>query len=65
MAQRRLVLEMTAGERVKIDHGRIAIILEHKSGQRARIRFEADVSVEIGTPEQTEATRSARPVTAG
>lgn len=45
---RGLVIEMKVGDRLAIDGGRVAIVLEQKHGQRARIRVEADRSVKIG-----------------
>lgn len=46
MAKRVVTIEVRTGEAVAIDGGRIVAVLEEKSGQRARIRFE----VEDGTP---------------
>jgi pyruvate kinase len=45
----RLSIEIRVGDRVQIDDGRIVLILESKSGQRARFRVEA----EEGTPVRT------------
>jgi pyruvate kinase len=41
-----VTIDVRSGEAVSIDGGRIIAVLEQKSGQRARIRFEA----EEGTP---------------
>jgi len=46
---------MRVGERLVLDQGRIAIILEQKTGQRARIRVEAESDVKIGSPQPKEA----------
>ncbi len=46
---RGLTLDLRVGERVALDDGRITLVLEHKSGARARIRIEADASIAIGT----------------
>lgn len=50
MTKKGLSLEMKVGERLLLDSGRIAIILEQKTGQRARIRVEAEPTVKIGSP---------------
>ncbi len=42
-----LTLEIRPGEQVLIDGGRVAVTLEHKSGQVARLKFLAPKSVEI------------------
>ncbi len=42
MAKRAVVIEVRTGEAVSIDAGRIVAVLEEKSGQRARIRFEIE-----------------------
>lgn len=42
-----LTLDLRVGERVDIDGGRIALVVEHKTGQRTRIRIEADPSISI------------------
>jgi hypothetical protein len=44
------VVELRVGEALKLDSGRIIITLEAKSGQRARLRIQADASVPIGIP---------------
>lgn len=44
-----LSLDLRVGDRVEIDGGRIALVLEQKTGQRARIRIEADRSIRIDT----------------
>ena len=40
MATRSVSIDIRTGEAVAIDGGRILAVLEQKSGQRARIRFE-------------------------
>ncbi len=62
---RGLVLEMRVGERLPLDGGRIVIALEHKHGQRARIRVEADRSVLIGTPQPLMVRKDSGPKNAG
>lgn len=46
--RRGAVVEIRVGESVDIDHGRIRITLDAKSGKRARLRILADEAVEIG-----------------
>jgi pyruvate kinase len=43
----RLSLELRVGDRVEIDDGRVVLVLEQKSGQRARFRVEADEDVPV------------------
>jgi hypothetical protein len=40
-------VDIRYGESVSIDDGRVLVTLEEKSGQRARLRFEAGPSVKI------------------
>lgn len=40
MAKRSVTIEVRTGEAVAIDGGEVLAVLEQKSGQRARIRFE-------------------------
>lgn len=40
-------IEIRAGESISIDGGRIVVTLEEKSGQRARLRFDAAQNVNI------------------
>lgn len=42
-----LTVELRVGESVAIDGGRIIATLEHKSGQRARLAFEAEEQTRI------------------
>jgi pyruvate kinase len=44
--KRSVTIDVRSGEAISIDGGRIIAVLEQKSGQRARIRIEA----EEGTP---------------
>jgi hypothetical protein len=44
--KRSKTIDIRSGEAVSIDGGRVVVVLEEKSGQRARLRFEA----EEGTP---------------
>lgn len=44
--KRSLSIDVKVGEAVSIDGGRVVVTLEEKSGQRIRMRFEADE----GTP---------------
>lgn len=45
-------IEVRVGEGISIDGGRIVVVLEEKSGQRARLCFEApkDVAIERVRP---------------
>lgn len=49
----KVLIEIRTGETVAIDGGRVLVTLEEKSGQRARLRFEAtkDVAIERVKPE--------------
>lgn len=40
-------IDIRVGEGITIDGGRIVVTLEEKSGQRARLRFDAAKDVEI------------------
>jgi len=42
-----LTLDVTVGEAVSIDKGRITVTVEEKSGRRARLRFMADEKVSV------------------
>lgn len=52
MAIRSLFRDLREGEAVSLDGGRIVVSLEHKSGQRARLKFalQDDVSIERAKP---------------
>lgn len=51
-----LHLDVQAGDRVEIDGGRIVIHVGQKSGQRTRLGFEADKSINFRriTPDRPE-----------
>lgn len=42
-----LLIDVKVGESVSIDEGRVLVKVLDKSGQRARLEFEADKSVKI------------------
>lgn len=42
-----LFIDLRVGESVSIDKGRVSVTFREKSGQRARLEFEADKSVSI------------------
>jgi pyruvate kinase len=46
VAKRAITIDVRVGEAVSIDGGRVHVVLIEKSGQRARMRIEADE----GTP---------------
>lgn len=46
-----LSVDLRVGERLVLDKGRIVLTLMQKSGQRARIRVEAESAVKIGLPQ--------------
>ena len=48
-------VELRVGEALTLDSGRILITLEAKSGQRARLRIQADASMPIVVPARREA----------
>jgi hypothetical protein len=48
-------VELRVGEALTLDSGRILITLESKSGQRARLRIQADASLTIVVPARREA----------
>lgn len=52
MTRRTLMMDVKVGETLSIDGGRLIVTLEHKSGQRAKLRFvhAGDVTVTHGTP---------------
>lgn len=47
MARGGLAIELQVGDSIELDGGRIALVLEQKNGQRARLRIKADRSIEI------------------
>jgi hypothetical protein len=47
LMRKHLSIDIRLGEAVSIDGGSILVILEEKSGQRARLRFEADDATTI------------------
>jgi hypothetical protein len=48
---RTLSVEIRVGEALRMDgQGSAVVTLEHKSGQRARLKIEADEGVRIRTP---------------
>lgn len=54
MSERRsgAVVDLKVGEQLTLTPGRIVVTLEHKSGQRSRLRVEADESVKIVFPKK-------------
>jgi hypothetical protein len=48
-------VELRVGQVLTLDSGRITITLESKSGQRARLRIQADASLPIVVPARREA----------
>lgn len=55
----RLFLDLRPGEAIKIG-GKAKVAVEEKSGQRVRLRVEADRSVPIERDEKQEGLRKAR-----
>ena len=45
--KRAKTIDVRVGETVSIDRGRVLVTLEEKSGQRARLRFEAEENTPI------------------
>lgn len=51
MKRRTMNVEVRVGESLRLDGaGQTTVTLEHKSGQRARLRVEADENVQIHPP---------------
>jgi pyruvate kinase len=50
-----VVMEVAPGETVRIDDGKILVIVEQKSGQKARLRIIADRSIVIDRPSRIAA----------
>lgn len=48
-------MEVAPGEIVRIDGGKILVIVEQKSGQKARLRIIADRSITIDRPDRIAA----------
>lgn len=48
-------MDVIAGEAVRIDGGKILVIVEQKSGQKARLRIIADQSIKIERPSKIAA----------
>lgn len=55
MNEKGAVVDLRVGEKLSLDSGRIAVILEHKSGQIARLRIVAPKSVKIEFPQKIPA----------
>lgn len=47
VAKRAITIDIRSGEAVSIDGGKVIAVLIEKSGQRARIRFEAEEGTAI------------------
>lgn len=58
MTKRAVTIEVRTGEAVSVDGGRILAILEEKSGQRARIRFEVDEGTSVERVRDTHNIRA-------
>ncbi len=57
--RRVLYLDVRCGDTLLIDGGRVRITVQHKSGRSAKLRFEAESSVVIDRPTQSQARTSA------
>ena len=53
-----LRIEVRVGESIVVDGGRLTLTLEEKSGQRARIRFDAPEDLDIKRVNPTVNVRS-------
>lgn len=49
-----LLIDVKVGESVSIDEGRVMVKVLDKSGQRARLEFDADKSISIKHIKQTQ-----------
>lgn len=47
-----MIVDVKVGQELKIDNGRIRIIVEQKDGKRARLRVIADKSIIVSRPLQ-------------
>ena len=54
MPESMLHMDLNVGDVVDIDNGRIKLVVEEKSGPRARIRFIADTRIVIKKLKKTE-----------
>lgn len=50
-----VVMDVNVGDRVSIDGGSIVVIVEQKSGQKARLRIVAPMAVRIEWPKKIPA----------
>ncbi len=50
-----VVMDVSLGETIRIDDGKIQVIVEQKSGQKARLRIIADRSIKIDRPSKIAA----------
>jgi pyruvate kinase len=49
--------DLSVGDTLNIDDGRIRVTLESKSGSRARIKVQAEGSISIGVDREENATK--------
>ena len=49
-----MIVDVKVGQELKIDNGRIRIVVEQKDGKRARLRVIADKSIIVSRPLQEE-----------
>lgn len=49
-----MIVDVKVGQELKIDNGRIRIVVEQKDGRRARLRVIADKSIIVSRPLQEE-----------
>ena len=47
-----MIVDVKVGQELKIDNGRIRIVVEQKDGKRARLRVIADKSIIVSRPLQ-------------
>ncbi len=57
--KRAVTIEIRTGEAVSIDSGRVLAVLEEKSGQRARIRFEVEEGTQVERVQNQHNVRAA------
>lgn len=59
-------IDLSSGDTISLDEGRIKVTLEHKSGSRARLKIQADDSIAIAVNREASdhGSRFAKPIRA-
>lgn len=47
-----MFVDLRAGEKIRLDNGRVIVTLEQKNGQRSRLKIEAESAVKVELPKK-------------